>query len=443
MGESQQEPLSLEFDARVRLEFVGSKITSDAGLLAHRELDDKLGLTEMADRFLKERRKGRNVQHHLVPLVRQSVYSRLAGYPDTNDADRLARDPTMRLVVSRRASERQAAARNTVGRFETEILSAKGNREGLVALNAAWVSAAMAHTKTQRLILDLDSSESPVHGQQEGAKYNGHYGSVCYHPLFCFNQFGDCEGAMLREGNVSSADGWRDLLDPIVKRYAESGLRRQFRGDAGFARPEIYEYLEEHDFLYAIRLPANAVLRREIEPYQARPEMLEPGQPVVTYHDFAYRAGTWDRSRRVVSKVEWHAGELFPRVGFIVTNRTDPAKGIVRFYNGRGTCEQWIKEGKHAVEWMRLSCHAFERNVVRLALFVLAYNLGNFLRRLVLPKEMARWSLTSLRERLVKIGARLTRHARRLVLQMAEVAVTRDFFAQILDRIRSLSPVPT
>jgi len=228
MGEGQQEPLSLEFDARVRLEFVGSKITSDVGLLADRELDEKLGLTEMAGQFLTEQRSGRNVQHHLVPLVRQSVYSRLAGYPDTNDADRLARDPTMRLVVSRRASDRQAAARNTVGRFETEILSAQSNREGLAALNAAWVSAAMAHTKTQRLIL---------------------YGSVCYHPLFCFNQFGDCEGAMVREGNVSSADGWRELLDPIVRRYAESGLRKQFRGDAGFARPEIYEYLEEHDFL--------------------------------------------------------------------------------------------------------------------------------------------------------------------------------------------------
>ena len=383
MGESQQEQLSLGFDARVRLEFVGSKITSDAGLLAYRELDEKLGLTKMAHRFLTEQRSGRNVQHHLVPLVRQSVYSRLAGYPDTNDADRLARDPAMRLVVSRRASDRQAAARNTVGRFETEMLCADDNRTGLAALSAAWVSTAMSHTKTQRLILDLDSSESPVHGQQEGANYNGHYGSVCYHPLFCFNQFGDCEGAMLREGNVSSADSWRELLDPIVERYAKSGLRKQFRGDAGFARPGIYEYLEEHEFLYAIRLPSNAVLDREIEPCLERPEELEPWHPVVTYHDLAYQAGTWDRPRRVVAKIEWHADELFPRVGFIVTNRGDPAKGIVRFYNGRGTCEQWIKEGKYAVEWMRLSCHQFKNNAVRLALFVLAYNLGNFLRRLV------------------------------------------------------------
>ena len=198
MGEGKEEPLRLGFDARVRLEFVGSKITCDAGLLVYRELDERLGLTEMADRFLTEERTEQNVQHRLVPLVRQSVYSRLAGYPDTNNADCLARDPAMRLAVSRRASGKQAAARNTVGCFETAILAAEANHAGLAALKAAWVSSAMAHTHTQRLILDLDSSESPVHGAQEGAKYNGRYGSVCYHPLFCFNQYGDCEGAVLR-----------------------------------------------------------------------------------------------------------------------------------------------------------------------------------------------------------------------------------------------------
>ena len=164
---------------------------------------------------------------------------------------------------------------------------------------------------------------------------------------------------------------------------------------------------------------------------------------MVSYHDLLYQAGTWHLPRRVVSKLEWHAGELFPRVGFIVTNRTDPAPGIVRFYHGRGSCERWIKAGKHALEWMRLSGHEFKHNVVRLALFVVAYKLGNFLRRLVLPPQMARWCLTTLREKLAKIGARLTRHARQVVLQMAEVAVTRDLFVQILSRIRHLKPVPT
>lgn len=130
-----------------------------------------------------------------------------------------------------------------------------------------------------------------------------------------------------------------------------------FRGDAGFARPKIYEYLEGEGYEYAIRLPANQVLGREIDRFLTVHQIPKPGHPVVDYHDFSYQAGAWDKPRRVVAKIEWHAGELFPRVGFIVTNRKDPAKGIVHFYNGRGTCEQWIKEGKYALEWMRFSCH--------------------------------------------------------------------------------------
>lgn len=442
MGEEKNEGLRLDFDQRIRVQFVGSKITSDAGLLAYRELDEKLGLTATARSYLVDIRTGRNIQHHLVPLLRQSIYSRLAGYPDTNDADRLARDPAMRVVVSQRASSRRAAARSAMGRFETQILTTEENQTALSRLNSSWVGAAVSNTRAKRIILDMDSSESRVHGRQEGASYSGHFECVCFHPIFCFNQHGDCEGAMLREGNVSSADRWRDLLEPIVERYRGSGLRMLFRGDAGSARPEIYEYLETEGYEYAIRLPANQVLGREIDPLLAEHEIPKPGHPVVIYHDFCYQAGTWDRTRRVVAKIEWHAGELFPRIGFIVTNRKDPAKGIVHFYNGRGTCEQWIKEGKYALEWMRLSCHEFKDNAVRLVLFVLAYNLGNFLRRLALPGEMAAWSLTSLKDRVIKVGARLVKHARRLVFQMAEVSLTRGMLARILDRISKLEPAP-
>jgi len=443
MGEEKNEGLRLEFDQRIRLEFVGSKITSDAGLLAYRELDEWLGLTAVASKYLTDSRTGRNIRHHLVPFLRQAIYSRLAGYPDTNDADRLAQDPAMRAVVSRRASNKNAAARSAMGRFETEILTTEENRSALVKLNSSWVTSAMANTRTKRIILDLDSSESKVHGRQEGASYNGHFESVCYHPIFCFNQYGDCEGAMLREGNVSSADGWLELLAPIVEYYRDLGLRMLFRADAGFARPEIYAYLEEQGYEYAIRLPANQVLQREVAQLLDQQVTPKPGFPIVVYHDFQYQAGTWDKARRVVAKIEWHVGELFPRVGFIITNRTDPAKGVVHFYNGRGTCEQWIKEGKYALEWMRLSCHEFKDNAVRLALFVLAYNLGNFLRRLALPKEMAHWSLTSLKEKVIKVGARLVRHARRLVFHIAEVSLTRAMFEQILGRIRQLQPIPT
>ena len=442
MGDREKASLRLQFNPQIRLELHGATITSDAGLLAFRELDDALDLTPIASDYLQESRTGRNIRHHLVPLLRQSIYSRLAGYDDANDAERLSQDPAMRVVVGWQGSDRNAARTNTMSRFETETLTQEDNLKGLALMNPQWVELAMAHTPHRRVILDMDSSESPVHGQQEGAAYNGHFECVCYHPLFLFNQFGDCEGATLRPGNVHSADGWQELLEPVVKGYPKKGLRLLFRGDAAFAKPELYEYLEQGKVGYAIRLPANQVIQEQIQPLLERPTEWPSREPIVSYHDFAYQAQSWHLPRRVVAKVEWHQGELFPRVGFIVTNLSYPPKGIVRFYNGRGTAEQWIKEGKYALNWTRLSCHKFVANQVRLWLFVLTYNLGNFMRRLVLSEDMKHWTLTSLQARLIKTGGRLVRHARRLVFQLAEVLATREMLTGILERISRLRLAP-
>jgi hypothetical protein len=293
----------------------------------------------------------------------------------------------------------------------------------------------------KELILDMDSSESPTHGQQEGSAWNGHFECTCYHPLFCFNQFGDLEGAMLREGNVHSADNWRTVLEPVVARYRELGLTLYFRFDAAFAIPELYEYVEPKGF-YAIRLPANDVLHREIEHLMTRPVGRPSVKPKVFYHSFMYQAGSWERPRRVVAKVEWHCDELFPRIGFIVTNLRWRNRRVVEFYNKRGTAEQWIKEGKIALTWTRLSCHDFRDNEVRLQLFALAYNLGNFLRTLALPRKISQWTLTTLREKLIKIGAKVIRHAGYVTFQMAEVAIPRSLFASILDKIAQLRLLP-
>jgi hypothetical protein len=382
------------------------------------------------------------VQHHLVPLLRQSVYSWLAGYEDTNDAGRLAHDPATRTIAMWRDGDWPAASTNTMSRFETETLTAPENLKALTELNTAWVSRAMAHTCYRRIILDLDSSESPVHGEQEGATYNGHFQSMCYHPLFLFNQFGDCEVALLRPGNVHSADRWQEVLEPVVDRYRRLGTRQLFRGDAAFAKPEVYQFLEAQEVGYAIRLPSNGILEGHISDLLTRPQGELPAKPIVRYHEFNYQAGSWDRPRRVVAKVEWHRGELLPRCGFIVTNLSYPPKGVTRFYNGRGTAEQWIKEGKYALNWTRLSCHRFVANQARLALFVLAYNLGNFLRRLALPEAVKDWSLRSVQVRLIKIGGRLVRHARRVVFQLAEVAVPRELFQGVLERIGRLRLAP-
>jgi hypothetical protein len=302
MGDGKKALLRLHFNPKVRLEFHGSTITSDAGLLPLRELDEALGLTSTASDYLKDSRTGRNIQHHLIPLMRQSIFSRLAGYDDTNDADRLARDPAMRVVVGWQGSERNAASTSEMGRFETELLTEEDNLKGLARMNAQWVERAMAQTLYRRVILDIDSSESPVHGHQEGAAYNGHFGCVCYHPLFCFNQVGDCEGAKLRAGNVHSAEDWQEILDPVVERYLIAAVRLLFRADAAFAKPELYEYLEARSIGYAIRLRSNQVLQREIAHLMVRPTQWPAQGPVVSYHDFIYQAQSWDVSRRVVAK---------------------------------------------------------------------------------------------------------------------------------------------
>ena len=282
----------------------------------------------------------------------------------------------------------------------------------LADLSGAWIGRVHARRPQTTIVLDLDSSVSETHGAQEGSACNGHFGCTCYHPLFLFNQFGDLERCALRSGNVHSADGWREVLGPVLARYRHQMKRRYFRGDAAFANPDIYELLEAEGYKYTIRLPANAVLQASIGWLLKRPVGRPPHEVRRYYASFRYRARSWTKPRRVVAKVEWHQGELYPRVGFIVTNLTRPAERVVKFYNGRGTAEQWIKEGKLALRWTRLSCRSFQDNAVRLQLFALAYNLANFLRSLALPNEVARWSLTTLREKLVKIGARIVRHGR-------------------------------
>ncbi len=441
-GDSRKPHLRVDFDRRLKLEFHGSKITSDAGLLAYRELDEVLGLTDLSGAALSDLRRGKNTRHLLTGLLRQSVFGRLAGYEDVNDAERLSRDPAMRTIVDRKGLDRHCASTSQMGRFETEWLATDENLAALSDLSGIWIDRVHDRKKPKVIILDMDSSVSPTHGAQEGSAYNGHFGCTCYHPLFCFNQFGDLERSLLRPGNVHSANDWRIVLEPVVARYRERKLRRYFRADAAFAKPEIYEFLEAEGYAYAIRLPTNAVLQEKISHLLTRPVGRPPSHARVFHASFSYQAATWEKPRRVVAKVEWHPGELYPRVGFIVTNMSRPAERVTKFYNRRGTAEQHIKEGKHAINWTRLSCHGFRSNAVRLQLHALAYNLGNFLRTLALPQEVEHWSLTTLREKLIKIGAKVVRHGRYVAFQLAEVAISRTLFAKILRLIGQLRPAP-
>ena len=441
-GETDRSALRLDFDRRLMLQFRGSTITSDAGLLAYRELDNTLCLTDTAADALADARTGKNGRHRLAGLLRQSVFGRLAGYEDVNDAERLCRDPAMRWVVGDRAITSSAASASQMGRFETKWLSRPENLAALIDLPGRWIDRVRRRRSSKTIILDMDSSESPTYGEQEGSAYNGHFACMCYHPLFIFNQFGDVERCVLRPGNVHSADGWRAVLEPVIARYRGIVKHLYFRGDAAFANPEVYELLEAEGASYTIRLPANQVLQDKIGHLLKRPVGRPPLEVRRYYASFRYQAQSWNKPRHVVAKIEWYPGELYPQVGFIVTNLARSAEGIVAFYNRRGTCEQYIKEGKNAIKWTRLSCRTFAANAVRLQLHVLAYNLGNFLRTLAMPKTVERWSMTSLREKLIKIGAKVVSHGRYVIFQLAEVAVPRRLFAEILSLIARLRAPP-
>jgi len=439
MGEGQKQGFQLSFNRFLRVAFQGSRVTSDGGLILVRELDERLGFGDLIARHLTDSRHGKNTQLPLADLLRQSVYSRIAGYEDVNDAERLSQDPTFRLIGSERIWERGAALTSRLQSFETELLTQEENLAGLAAINRDLIARAEAMDSPYRAVLDMDSTEIPVYGEQEQSAYNGHFESTCYHPLLLFNREGDCLAAKLRPGNVHSAEGWEELLLPEIERQQRMGKEVAFRADAAFAKPEIDEALEERGVQYAIRIPANENLERDVAELLPRPVGRPSVKPLVEYKGFLYQAASWGKARRVVAKVEHPQGELFPRVGFIVTNMTLPSRAVVRFYNKRGTAQQWIKEGKQAVKMTRLSCHRFRSNEVRLWLSVIAYNLGNLWRRLVLPQRIENWSLTSLQQRLVKTGGRLVKHARYYWLLLAERHLTKRLFGSMLRRIAGLS----
>src|SRR6516164_4887996 len=280
MGEKQNRPFQLSFNPSLKVDFQGSRVTSDGGLILVRESDERLGFSELIGQHLTDSR-AKNTQLHLADLLRQSVYSRMAGYEDVNDAERLAQDPTFQLTGSEKIWERGAALTSRLQSFETELLTQEKNLAGLAAINRELLAKVDTIDSPQRVVLDMDSTEIPVYGQQEQSAYNGHFESTCYHPLLLFNGEGDCLSAKLRAGSVHSAEDWEEVLLPEIDRQQQAGKEVVFRADAAFAKPELYEALEERGVKYAIRIPANDSLERDIAELLTRPVGRPSHQPVV------------------------------------------------------------------------------------------------------------------------------------------------------------------
>ncbi len=438
MGDSQNDTVRVDFDRNIKLAFHGSTVTSDAGLLAYRELDDALGLTSTAASGLHDTRTGQNTQHSLLALIRQSIYSRLAGYEDVNDAERLCLDPALRAVVGGRAKDNQAASTSEMARFETETLSTKENLKHLMNLSGQWIDQAHRHRKLTKLILDMDSSVSETYGHQEGSAYNGHFACTCYHPLFLFNQFGDLERVLLRRGNRGSAKYWRRVLLPVIDLYRGLDIPKFFRGDAAFAGPKLLRLLEQEAFRYAIRIKANAVLERKIAPLAqaargpavAQAEGLLPQLPLPS---------------RVVGICPPGGGQ-----GGVACGRVVPARRLhrhqpeVALEEGRPLLQPARyggavdKRGQECGEVDEAVVPAFQGQRGAVAAVRPGLQPGQLPAATGAAAADPGLDADDLREKLVKIGAKVVTHAKYVIFQLAEVAVPRQLFAAILERIGRL-----
>ena len=330
--------MQLSFNPRLRIEFQGSRVTSDGGLLLARELDERLGFGDLIAQHITDPR-GKNTQFPLADLIRQSIYRRLAGYEDINDAERLSQDPTFRLIGSEKIWERGAALTSRVHSFETELLTQDENLTGLAAINRALLARVEAMESSQRVVLDINSTEIPVYGQQEQSAYNGHFETTCYHPLLLFNREADCQAARLQPGNVHSAEDWETVLLPEIKRQQKQGRDVVVRADAAFAKPEIYEALEKRGREVRHPHPLQRhpgaggrgiidTVRREPQPQTGGLVQKLPVSSGQLDDGAAGRSEGGVSLRRAVSSRGLH--------------RDDPGDGhpgVVRFYNKRGTAE--------------------------------------------------------------------------------------------------------
>ena len=402
--------------------FDGGRLTSDGGLPWLAEADTALGLCDALAACIPDWRRG-PARHSLTTLVRQRVFQLACGYEDQDDADTLRSDPLLKLVCGRLPdSDADLASQPTLSRLENAA-DARACLRLAYALLAVYLRERERDGTPTRILLDFDSTDDPTHGDQEGTAYHGYYRQHMYHPLLVFD--GDTDQlitAVLRPGNAHASRGAVAVLKRLVRalRARWPAVAIELRADSGFAVPALYEYCERDGIAYTIGLVPNARLEALAADLlaDAQRHQAETGAAKVRLAGEApYRAGSWDRERRVVYKAE--ALAKGPNTRFVVTSRADEPLALYDFYVDRGEPELWIKDFKRACFADRLSCHRFLANQARLLLHAAAYWLLDTLRRWLVRQGVARLQLDTLRLRLLKVGGWVRQRLTRVRLHLA------------------------
>lgn len=442
LAQALDEQLTFSFwpGGKVKLDFDGGTLTSDAGLLPVRQFDEHLGLTERIAGCLQDPRQPGKVQHPDVEMLRQRLFQLIAGYEDCNDAQALRHDPTFAAVAGRRDLDTPLACQATLTRLENRVTRREIDQLNKVLLDT-FIATRQRSPKV--LFLDVDPTDDPCHGRQQLALFHGHFGQHMYHPLLVIEGKSGCIlSAVLRRGTAPASEGAPRQAQRVVRRMQRAfpKARVVVRADAGFATPEMYELCEGREVEYVIGIGTNAVLQERARPYleQMVARWSQTRRPQRRYTSFRYQAKTWSRRRRVVVKLE--CGMKGSNVRFVVTNMRGRAREVYRTYAGRGEPENRIKELKHGFSGDRLSCHRFLANAFRFQLSCHAYNLVHLFREQACGPELKRRQMESLRPLLLKVAARVTRTARRVCFHLCTTWPYAEWLRNLWRRISGLPP---
>lgn len=431
---------SMNFNKRIKINFDGGDLTGDAGMLLYQEFDHVIGLHQAVKKMvdIKDNVSHRDHQNHDV--IMQKIFQHAAGYFADDHADDLKHDPAFTTILDKP----ELASQPTMSRLNQHL--DKETMKQFQNVNRTIIDRFHEVEEPEILVLDIDSSNSQTHGDQYGSSYNPHYGEKGYHPIFMFEgETGDCLKASLRAGNVYTSRQIVSFIGPELKR-----LRKKFpdikiiiRGDSGFAMPGLYKLCEELGVDYVIRLKANQRLQKIAGKFEdeimSDPEMdIYDGNHHVFYREFTYKAGSWDKVRKVKLKLEKPADQLFFIPTFIATTLDESPKNVVQFYAKRGTMENYIKEGKLGFAFGKMSSTEFEINANKLQIAVLAYNLNNGLRRLCLPQQMRKHQIQTIRTRFIKIAGKIIRSGRYITFKLTSSSLYKDAFFGTLNRIQQL-----
>jgi len=407
---------------KIEADFEGGEVSSDAGVLFLREVEERVGIIRRIAEVLRDRRHPSYVKHRFVELLRQRVFQIACGYEDGNDSDELRNDPVLKMACERLPeSDEPLASQPTISRFENGLSRTDLYRIAQVLLD---VFIASYNSPPEAIILDIDDTDDETHGRQQLALFNAFHDEYCYMPIHIYEgQSGRLVTTVLRSGKRPSGKEIVAILKRVVRRIREAWpeVGILLRGDAYYSCPEVYESCQEPGIKYVFGFPPYEPLKKEVEALveEARTRYAQHKQPVKVFGDFFYQAKTWPEPQRIIVKVEYNA--LGSNVRFIVTNLEHWNKRFIyeTAYCGRGAMELLIKEHKTHLLSDRTSCSRFEANQFRLFLHSVAYVLLHTFRRLYLRgSELARAQFDTIRLKLLKIGARVRQLATKIKVHL-------------------------